>query len=62
MHKAHVYLIHFQRVAYTREQKRGFCFYSEVHFSEADTENSTVSYNCSNSKINCHKMFLMTFC
>lgn len=24
MHKAHVYLIHFRRVAYTREQKENF--------------------------------------
>lgn len=39
MHKAHVYLIHFRRVAYTREQKENF------HFNENDMEDGTNSYN-----------------
>lgn len=41
MHKAHVYLIHFQRVVYTREQKESFLFISEAHFSEDDMDDGT---------------------
>ena len=43
MHKARVYLIHFQRVVYTREQKESFLFISEAHFSEDDMDDGTDS-------------------
>lgn len=46
MHKAHVYLIHFLRVAYTREQKENFLFISEFHFNDDDLEDGTNNYTC----------------